>query len=934
MISIEHLSKSFSDKNGKLDVLKDISVEIPDEGITVIVGKSGSGKTTFLNALGGLETYDGTISYKDGRVERGKSSPSFDGYRSLHIGYIFQNFLLFGEEKVEENVGKSLDIAGIVDASEKKKRVQSALKAVGLWLYRRRKASDLSLGQKQRVAIARAIAIDPDVLLADEPTGNLDSENARAVMEILKVLSKRIPVVCVTHNDALSYLYGDRFFFMKDGKLSQGRREDLEVSQEVKDEASGLERRAPKASKPTVVDRIESFKILVIDGLKRIVLPKDYSPISEEMAKKAMDAQNQAEREEESAEAVRFDTSSFDESKKNKGAAKLFGKRKHKGQRIVGLLSFAMAVLLTFGVNAAYLYESYLFNSVYAYSGSAVGAIYEDEGTIDSLTNPITARRQVELMNDPESGISQFLNQNMRIAPLNLIATATAPFNRMKAVSDPGFLSPTIYFLSDEAVSDSFALRGDKPSSLKEGEVIMDESLLEILSRFSKFGDKKENYIDTIVSIDGSDAPQKQYRIAGFAKTNLPAFIFKASPAEVNRGISSYRSVYASALQALDNLSIDTTSTGSFPYYLSKDLFDSFLLYSNRYAGYPPIGLGGFATENYLPLQEMLTINNDFPNLGNLQTTPSIAASSTLFIDVARVANDPTLREEVSNFLRFLIQPEYRLSDLGPLGSSRERSYFRHEVYSLSSAVTPASRANPQSDVPNMIVRKDIYDLLTIQLSPSSDAFGFISGTYEGQGSLSYFASEDDLAMSLLSTAYPQRPFYDVVDKTYPATVNTAIFLSKDMTKAKALSHVEGYPVQTFDEVIDDIASERNVGPTTLSVTFALSTLLLLLYGLIYRSDMLVDSEKIGIYRCLGVKKSRLLFHYAALIAKKITFSFLIPYAIFAIAVSLLYEVFAPVYVLIAIPFAVYALGLGIGLLPTVLTLRKEPRSLVKLNVA
>lgn len=944
MVTVKNLSKSFHDNKTTLEVLKDISVDIPDNGITIIIGKSGSGKTTFLNALGGLETYQGTITYRDGHVEKGKSSAEFDSYRSLHIGYIFQNFLLFGEETVEENVKKSLDIAGIVNLEEKKKRIQNALKAVGLWLYRRRKAADLSLGQKQRVAIARAIAVNPDILLADEPTGNLDSVNARIIMDILKDLSKKIPVVCVTHNDNLSYLYGDTFFFMKDGKLKPGSRDELEVSDEVKNQEIVFD--APKLPKLNVIEKVESFKILVVNGVKKIVLPNNYVAISEETANRTLnefkiEEERQSKGQPQRKETTQFDTSSFNDSLKNKGKVKLFGKRKHKGQKLIFFISFILAVILSFILNIAFLYNSYSSNALYAFDSNTVGAIYDKEDEVDASASPLKAKQKMELMKDPNSGIVQFLDQSMRLRITDLVMDATSSTNSNEYMSSPNI----VFFLSNEDVSDSFALRGDKPSSLKDHEVLMDESLLNYFPDFSKYGTDKNNYLNTMISIDGSTLTDKQYKIVGFTKSNLPSFIFKASKEEVNRGISSYRAIYSNALSAFDNLQIsydskyfpanDSSSEDPVLYYLSSDVYSNLLMFAGENVSYP--------SEEDISDPSKMTIYNllqsSFPHLSNLiANTPikeySQGLKNTLFINESKLSSYPQIRYEISEFILFLINPAYSFNNGIANYGNTIYQYFKYDVSPLSNdKVTPIESAS--DDGPKVYVRKDVYDLLKNKL-PNTEIrdTGFIAGTYEGPGALSYFASGDDLTRSLLSDSLPERPYYNQVYTAYQISDSTAIFIANDMSKVKALPKINGFSYYDFGEVVADISSRDSVGKIIIIVVFIVALLLTLLYALIYRSDMLVDSEKIGVYRCLGMKKITLLIHYGLFIGKKITLFFLIPYVIFTIFVTLMYAAYAPIYVLILVPVVVFVLSLGFGLLPTIITLQEEPRKLVKQNDA
>ena len=220
MIKVSNLNKYFNKgRSNELHVINNVSLELPEKGFVTILGKSGSGKTTLLNVIGGLDDfYSGSITYEEEKFSKYKMS-SVDKYRSKNIGYIFQNYLVMPDETVFENVDTSLKLAGIQDKHERKKRANEALKAVGMTKYRRKAANSLSGGQKQRIGIARAIAKLPKIIIADEPTGNLDSENSVEIMRILKDISSKYLVIMVTHNETLAHAFADRIIRYKDGSI-------------------------------------------------------------------------------------------------------------------------------------------------------------------------------------------------------------------------------------------------------------------------------------------------------------------------------------------------------------------------------------------------------------------------------------------------------------------------------------------------------------------------------------------------------------------------------------------------------------------------------------------------------------------------------------------------------------------------------------------
>ena len=211
MLDLKNVDKYY----GNLHVLKDVSLSLEDNGLISIVGESGCGKTTLLHTIGGLDSYAGTITY-NGKTYKGLA---LDLYRQDNIGFIFQNYLLFEELTVYENLAICLRTIGIKDKEEVDKRISYVLKQVGMFKQRKKLAKNLSGGQMQRVSIARALVKNTKIILADEPTGNLDRRNSIEIMNILKRLSKTTLVLLVTHNKELASVYSDRIIQMVDGNV-------------------------------------------------------------------------------------------------------------------------------------------------------------------------------------------------------------------------------------------------------------------------------------------------------------------------------------------------------------------------------------------------------------------------------------------------------------------------------------------------------------------------------------------------------------------------------------------------------------------------------------------------------------------------------------------------------------------------------------------
>ena len=224
MLELKNVSKSY--KNTK--VLNNVNIKFREKEFVSILGPSGSGKTTLLNIIGGLDKYDEGNLIIDGVLTRNFKENDWDNYRSKRIGFIFQNYNLINHLTVLENV----ELALLVNGKKNKSKIIDTLKKVGLEDEMNKLPNELSGGQMQRVAIARSIINENDIILADEPTGALDSKTSVEIMEILKEISRNKLVIMVTHNVELANIYSDRIIEINDGKIIKDTKEYNEFSKE------------------------------------------------------------------------------------------------------------------------------------------------------------------------------------------------------------------------------------------------------------------------------------------------------------------------------------------------------------------------------------------------------------------------------------------------------------------------------------------------------------------------------------------------------------------------------------------------------------------------------------------------------------------------------------------------------------------------------
>lgn len=236
MIKLNSVNKYFNHKKAnEIHAIDNTTLELGNSGLVSFLGNSGCGKTTLLNAIGGLDKVDSGEIEIDGEKITCRSNSKRDNIRNAKIGYIFQNYNLIDNETVFENVAIPLRMMGIKDKQEIEDRVTYVLEKIGIERYKFRPARMLSGGERQRVGIARAIVKNPDVIIADEPTGNLDSENTLEIMNLIKAISKEKLVILVTHERNIAEFYADRIIKIVDGKI---------VSDELNEAKKGLDVRS------------------------------------------------------------------------------------------------------------------------------------------------------------------------------------------------------------------------------------------------------------------------------------------------------------------------------------------------------------------------------------------------------------------------------------------------------------------------------------------------------------------------------------------------------------------------------------------------------------------------------------------------------------------------------------------------------------------
>ena len=265
MLKLKNITKEYKSGDTTVKALKGIDIEFRNSEFVSILGQSGCGKTTLLNIIGGLDRYTSGDLIINGKSTKEFKDNNWDAYRNYSVGFVFQNYNLIPHQTVLSNVELALTLSG-VSKEERRKRAIEALQKVGLGDQINKKPNQMSGGQMQRVAIARALVNDPDILLADEPTGALDSKTSVQVMEILKEISKDRLIIMVTHNPELAEKYSSRIVKLLDGKIIDDSNPYKSSEEDVKKARNKKDKSGKASMKFTTAVRLSLNNLMTKKG--------------------------------------------------------------------------------------------------------------------------------------------------------------------------------------------------------------------------------------------------------------------------------------------------------------------------------------------------------------------------------------------------------------------------------------------------------------------------------------------------------------------------------------------------------------------------------------------------------------------------------------------------------------------------------------------
>ena len=377
MLSIKNLTKIYKTKGGEdTRALDDLTVSFPEKGMIFLLGKSGSGKSTLLNVAGGLDyPTSGEIILK-GRSSKDFSQSDFDSYRNTYIGFIFQEYNVLNEFNVEQNIALALELQG---KKASKEAVENLLEQVDLKGYGKRKPNTLSGGQKQRIAIARALIKEPNIIMADEPTGALDSKTGEQVFETLKKLSADKLVIVVSHDRDFAKRFGDRIIELKDGKIISDQTKHQIEAKQISENVSIINDKAIRindAKKLTKADFDKLYNEIIKNEGKVFISSGENAVKSMKVARISDDGRSDEFKRTESVKLRVYDGSQtkFIRSKMpaNKSVKMGLSSLKIKPVRLIFTILLSVISFTLFGVASSLM----LYNSSHTYSDALMKTDY------------------------------------------------------------------------------------------------------------------------------------------------------------------------------------------------------------------------------------------------------------------------------------------------------------------------------------------------------------------------------------------------------------------------------------------------------------------------------------------------------------------------------------------------------------------------------
>lgn len=982
MIRIDKLNKYYNKgRQNELHVLRNVGLELPESGMVAVFGRSGCGKTTLLNVIGGLDSFaDGSVT-----VDGKNIAKDGDLIRNELMGYVFQNYNLQRSETCFENVADALKLCGMTDEAETEVRVMAALRNVGMDKYRSRTPDTLSGGQQQRIAIARAIVKNPRIILADEPTGNLDEENTVMIMNLLRQIADDHLVILVTHEANLVDHYCDTVIELRDGEISDVRhnsevggytargKNDIYLGELERKEisSSGVELEyygePPKApvrlrivnSGGKLYVKIDTDKVQVLDELSEVKLKEG---VYEEQRAQGENRENIDMSALPPIKGERFGRLfSFGSSLKSGYRANF--KKSKRGKNILrrcmclfaAALVFVCAVFGTSFGTLEDISDAYNHNVFYVYTPNAdvsdrlLKAMEDGEGGIDFLT----------LTSGVPNGDTK-------------VKFVTGFFETFTTLYQSDSFETNAVFLDSTLVKDSRLVAG-KRDGLAENDVLISTAVADKLLDSSVVGyiDGYEDLIGLIARF--SSISGKNMKIAGVVESDEPAV---------------YLGELAMAKYALQYLNSRVEPAED--YSLETEAGTAILLCNADIGGtaddYPELGSTVKLRGKEFKLGRIIKLTGDY---GQWLKDNGIKKQSEQQFLEALAASEPSTdvfderyydyKEYYYSELDRYVDEYYGIFKQDNIGFWLSREKDGMEAYKYLNVDSEYLAALLyKADNGTYPKRSDVAELSSYVERIDSVSFGYdeeYNSTYRDNSfSNTYAVRESDYielskrvgettalpnVTSSYQGAYGEEYVYSEQGETY--IISSSVYNDGvDMTAAYTVLHssdpelTERYLANNFsdtktensydrailspNDVRDEMLSENRreiiTGAVTVAVILAVMSVCMFF---IMRSSLMNRIKEVGIYRAIGVSKKNLIFKFFAESIVLTVLTVVIGYLVTSAAVLLCLGIAPTVSSMLYYPlwyagavFAVLcALCLFCGTLPIISLLRKTPSEIL-----
>ena len=960
MIRINNLNKFYNKgKLNQLHVLKDITLELPEKGIVALFGKSGCGKSTLFNLIGGLDKFEsGSIQIDNKNIFK-----NTDLLRNKYIGYIFQNYYLHNNESCFDNVANSLRLCGIEDENLINELVIQALKNVGMEKYIKRTPDTLSGGQQQRIAIARAIVKNPKIILADEPTGNLDDNNTILIMDLLKEIAKDHLVLLITHEEKLVDYYCDQIINISDGQILNIRDNDLkegDISKNKHDIYLGDYYKKELSSDNTLIeyygnDLNSPIKMKIINDNGKIYIEfsdSNIKVIDKNSEIKLKEGKYESKKKNKNHEIVIKDIPQIEEKKIGKlfnfkhslknGIQNFILKKKKKLEKTMSfvLILFAIVTVIfssIFGTAFSQLEElnrNYNHNIYYlrVTSNELSDKIYNADGKYGIEYSHV-------LYNQADSGyMTEF-----RIAS----------FETIKTYYGNNYFNAT--YLSNEIIQDYQVLAGQK-DDLENHEIVISSQLAEIIINESNYGNISD-YDDLIgwfcptIKVNGRSG-----YVAGVVKDD-------------NKAIYMEPNVLSDILLSSSVLPIDRASK----YDLKVDKGEIVFLEANNLES----SIISKDVKVYINGEELVIkdIKKRYVNYQDYLSNnyPSIKDEKTYFIEKIQEKNPGLSIDEITqNYDLYIkdIKNEYYF-DYIEYSTQYFDEYMNHlyffdnsnfhiwmylekgieiaKYYVMSGGILyygckeykeKNGRYPTLEESEDISTTKYYEELDTLELKYKTE---FYASGYNQLLKDIYLLSDEDYYLMSKKTGQTS----DFVSGEMEYIPRYLLIYSSDIEETSKyldsiledVSYNDDYPLlispsSSRDILLKDVRDSviRNI----ISIVVLMGVMSICMY-FIMKSSMMNRIKEIGIYRAIGVTKKNFVFKFVietlVLISSTILVGYLIAscfvWFITGLTSAMGNVLYYPWYISISLIIILYIVTLGCGILPIINLLRRTPSEIL-----